>query len=77
MTKEGIRRGRKIIGRDNRAIDPNKLRQLRTSFGLRQADVAKQIGVSTGLVSAWERGSQSNLSLEQRTALGQILGVDQ
>lgn len=40
------------------ATDGRKIREIRRKFGLKQGDVARELGVTQGTISRWEKGKQ-------------------
>ncbi len=56
------------------SIQPNRFRELREHAGLSQAELARQIGVDTSLLSRWEKGIRAP-SLDQQFTLARMLGI--
>lgn len=61
----------------------SRLKELRTEFGIRQEDLADQMGVTKGTVSKWERdirkpdfGMMERLSDLFQVKLGYLMGED-
>lgn len=51
------------------------LRQVRLARGLKQEDVAKQLGVGQPWISALERGTAGILSIDTLVSIGTVLDV--
>ena len=67
MTRRKPERTEKVIGR--------KIRQLRMLSGLRQVELADQLGVHQSVLSRIEKGSQ-RLTPSQLEQIAGVLGVD-
>ena len=51
------------------------IRDLRTSRGMTQSDMAKAVGVSRVAVTKWESGNTGNLKLDNLLALCRLFGL--
>ena len=63
------------ISDDSKRDMGRKLAKLRKSAGMRQQDLADQLGISRSLVASWEQGRNA-ISMPQAIELARVLGVD-